>query len=136
MKFYYKLDFDQNDLQNNESVRDLRTAIQNMFSLEYQHEVDVDSSLSNDEIIAFINKEAVKEEKVKIDVQGTEKTYWGLVDWLEHILVKFELEDISSDLDKRMLDGNEYISNYVVLKLIIEQLELEIDYSTRDFCEV
>ena len=136
MKYTYKLVFDHNDLQNSESVLHMRTAIQNKLSLEYYNEIEIDSSLPTEEIISRINKEAVKEEKVKIDVQGNEKTYWGLIDWLENVLLEFELEDISSELDKRMLDGNEYISQYVVLKLIIEELELEVDYSTGDFCQV
>lgn len=136
MKYSYKLIFDQNDLEKSESVQQMRTTIQNELSLEYYNEIEIDSSLPREEIISRINKEAVKEEKVKIDVQGNEKTYWGLIDWLENVLIKFELEDISSELDKRMLDGNEYISQYVVLKLIIEELELEVDYSTGDFCQV
>lgn len=73
---------------------------------------------------------------MKIDVQGNEKTYWGLIDWLENVLLEFELEDISSELDKRMLNGNEYISQYVVLKLLVEDLEIEVNYSTSDFCQV
>ncbi len=136
MNYSYKLFFDQNDLQKSESVQQMRTAIQNKLSLEYYNKIEIDSSLPPEEIISHINKEAVKKEKVKIDVQGNEKTYWGLIDWLQHVLIEFELEDISSELDKRMLDGNEYISQYVVLKLIIEELELEVDYSTSDFCQV
>jgi len=136
MKYSYKLIFDQNDLQKSESVQQMRTTIQNKLSLEYYNEIEIDSSLPTEEIISHINKEAVKEEKVKIDVKGNEKTYWGLIDWLEAVLIEFELEDISSELDKRMLNGNEYISQYVVLKLIIEELELEVDYSTSDFCQV
>jgi len=136
MKYSYKLIFDQNDLQKSESVQQMRTTIQNKLSLEYYNEIEIDLSLPTEEIISHINKEAVKEEKVKIDVKGNEKTYWGLIDWLEAVLIEFELEDISSELDKRMLNGNEYISQYVVLKLIIEELELEVDYSTGDFCQV
>ena len=136
MKYSYTLVFDHNDLQNSESVLHMRTAIQNKLSLEYYNEIEIDSSIPTEEIISHINKEAVKEEKVKIDVQGNEKTYWGLIDWLEAVLIEFELEDISSELDKRMLNGNEYISQYVVLKLIIEELELEVDYATSDFCQV
>ena len=136
MKYSYKLVFDHNDLQNSESVLHMRTAIQNKLSLEYYNEIEIDSSMPTEEIISHINKEAVKEEKVKIDVQGNEKTYWGLIDWLEAVLIKFELEAISSELDKRMLNGNEYISQYVVLKLIIEELELEVDCATSDFCQV
>jgi len=136
MKYSYKLIFDQNDLQKSESVQQMRTTIQNKLSLEYYNEIEIDLSLPTEEIISHINKEAVKEEKVKIDVKGNEKTYWGLIDWLEAVLIEFELEDISSELDKRMLNGNEYISQYVVLKLIIEELELEVDYSTSDFCQV
>ena len=136
MKYSYKLVFDHNDLQNSESVLHMRTAIQNKFSLEYYNEIEIDSSIPTEEIISHINKEAVKEEKVKIDVQGNEKTYWGLIDWLENVLLEFELEDISSELDKRMLNGNEYISQYVVLKLLIEDLEIEVNYSTSDFCQV
>ena len=136
MKYSYTLVFDHNDLQNSESVLHMRTAIQNKLSLEYYNEIEIDSSIPTEEIISHINKEAVKEEKVKIDVKGNEKTYWGLIDWLEAVLIEFELEDISSELDKRMLNGNEYISQYVDLKLIIEELELEVDYSTSDFCQV
>ena len=136
MKYSYKLIFDQNDLQKSESVQQMRTTIQNKLSLEYYNEIEIDLSLPTEEIISHINKEAVKEEKVKIDVKGNEKTYWGLIDWLEAVLIEFELEDISSELDKRMLNGNEYISQYVDLKLIIEELELEVDYSTSDFCQV
>ena len=136
MKYSYKLVFDHKDLQNSESVLHMRTAIQNKLSLEYYNEIEIDSSIPTEEIISHINKEAVKEEKVKIDVQGNEKTYWGLIDWLENVLLEFELEDISSELDKRMLNGNEYISQYVVLKLLIEDLEIEVNYSTSDFCQV
>lgn len=136
MKYSYTLVFDHNDLQNSESVLHMRTAIQNKLSLEYYNEIEIDSSIPTEEIISHINKEAIKEEKVKIDVQGNEKTYWGLIDWLEQVLIEFELEDISSELDKRMLNGNEYISQYVVLKLLIEDLEIEVNYSTSDFCQV
>jgi len=136
MKYSYTLVFDHNDLQNSESVLHMRTAIQNTLSLEYYNEIEIDSSIPTEEIISHINKEAVKEEKVKIDVQGNDKTYWGLIDWLEKVLIELELEDISSELDKRMLNGNEYISQYVVLKLLIEDLEIDVNYSTSDFCQV
>jgi len=136
MKYSYTLVFDHNDLQNSESVLHMRTAIQNKLSLEYYNEIEIDSSIPTEEIISHINKEAVKEEKVKIDVQGNDKTYWGLIDWLEKVLIELELEDISSELDKRMLNGNEYISQYVVLKLLIEDLEIDVNYSTSDFCQV
>ena len=136
MRFYYKLQFDKTDVEKSPSVQDLKTKIDEKYSLEYHQQIDLDSSLNKEEIIERINKHALKEERVKVEIHGVEKSYFGISDWLEALIIKFELVDISSTFDRRLLNGLEYITEHVKLVLIVEELGIETELPVTDFCNV